>query len=93
MTINKRSARVFKALADEKRIAILKLLQHGEQCACILLVELDLTQSGLSYHMKILNESGIISSRLEGKWTYYEIDPQGKRKFVELFEEITEIKN
>ena len=46
-------ARVFKALCDPKRLAILEQLRSGEKCACVLLEPMDLTQSGLSYHMKI----------------------------------------
>jgi len=59
-------AKVFKALCDPKRIAILQLLRSGEKCACVLLDSLELPQSGLSYHMKILCESGLVSSRPEG---------------------------
>ena len=66
-TTYQKNAKVFKALCDEKRLAILEQLRSGEKCACILLEQLDLTQSGLSYHMKILCESGIVSSRQEGK--------------------------
>ena len=62
---NKQIADTFKALSDEKRIDILQLLQNGEQCACVLLEKLNLTQSGLSYHMKILTNSKIIESRQE----------------------------
>ena len=62
-------AKVFKALCDPKRIAILQLLRSGEKCACVLLDSLELTQSGLSYHMKILCESGLVSSRPEGRTT------------------------
>lgn len=64
-------AKVFKALCDPKRLAILEQLRSGEKCACVLQEPLDLTQSGLSYHMKILCDSGIVVSRQEGKWTHY----------------------
>ena len=60
-------AKVFKALCDPKRLAILEQLRGGEKCACVLQEPLDLTQSGLSYHMKILCDSGIVVSRQEGK--------------------------
>ena len=46
-------ARVFRALCDEKRLRILELLRGGEKCACVLLEQLDLGQSGLSYHMML----------------------------------------
>ena len=51
-------AKVFKALCDPKRLSILEQLRSGEKCACVLQEPLDLTQSGLSYHMKILCDSG-----------------------------------
>ena len=38
---------------------------------------MDLTQSGLSYHMKILCDSGIVTSRQEGKWTHYRLSASG----------------
>ena len=47
-------AKVFKALCDPKRLAILEQLRGGEKCACVLQEPLNLTQSGLSYHMKML---------------------------------------
>ena len=69
----RKTAAVFKALCDENRIRILKLLTGGEKCACKLLDELSVTQPTLSHHMKILCDSGIVSGRKEGKWMYYSI--------------------
>ena len=70
-------AKVFKALCDPKRLAILEQLRSGEKCACVLQEPMDLTQSGLSYHMKILCDSSIVTSRQEGKWTYYRLSVSG----------------
>ena len=70
-TAYQEQAKVFKALCDPKRLAILEQLRSGEKCACVLQEPLDLTQSGLSYHMKILCDSGIVVSRQEGKWMHY----------------------
>ena len=72
-----RDAKIFKALCDEKRLHILELLRSGEKCACVLTDCTGIGQSSLSYHMKILCESGIVSSRQEGKWTYYKISESG----------------
>ena len=69
-----KNAKVFKALCDPNRLAILELLRSGEKCACVLQEPLDLTQSGLSYHMRILCDSGIVTSRQEGKWTHYRLN-------------------
>jgi len=81
--------KVFKAFYDEKRLQVLELLRGGEKCACVLLEQLDLGQSGLSYHMKILVESGIVESRQEGKWTHYKISEKGSDYAVTLLKELT----
>ena len=84
-----KTAKIFKAFSVSIRLEILDLLKNGEQCACDLLEKLDLTQSGLSYHMKILIESGIVTSREEGKWVYYSISEQGRQKIIQMFLEST----
>ncbi len=88
-SIYKEHARVFKAFCDEKRLRILELLCGGEKCACVLLEQLVLGQSGLSYHMKILVESGIVESRQEGKWTHYKISEKGSDYAAILLKELT----
>ena len=89
--INKheRNAKVFKAFCDEKRLAILELLQSGEKCACVLIEEMGISQSSLSYHMKILCESGIVDSRQEGKWTHYCLSESGSKHAAALLLKLT----
>ena len=88
-TVYEKHARIFKAFCDEKRLRILELLRGGEKCACVLLEQLDLGQSGLSYHMKILVESGVVESRQEGKWTHYKISEKGSANAISLLKELT----
>lgn len=88
-TIYEKHSRVFKALCDEKRLRILEMLRSGEKCACKLLENLDIGQSSLSYHMKILVESGIVESRQEGKWTHYTISKQGSIEAIDLLKILT----
>ena len=90
-TIYEERAKVFKALCDERRQRILELLHGGEKCACVLIEEMGMPQSSLSYHMKILCESGIVTSREEGKWTHYQISRQGSEKAVALLKTITAV--
>ena len=82
-------AKVFKAFCDEKRLRILELLRTGEKCACDLLEQMDIGQSGLSYHMKILVESGIVESWTVGKWTHYRISDSGRAAAESLLKELT----
>lgn len=83
------NAKVFKALCDPKRLAILEQLRSGEKCACVLQEPMELTQSGLSYHMKILCDSGLVISRQEGKWTHYRLGAEGRERAVRLLLDIT----
>ncbi|MBZ4669894.1 MAG: ArsR family transcriptional regulator [Oscillospiraceae bacterium] len=85
-------AKVFKAFCDEKRLQVLKLLRGGEKCACVLVESLGIPQSSLSYHMKILCDSGIVESREEGKWTHYSISKKGGAYALELLKEIVDAK-
>ncbi len=77
MSMEQNMARIFKALGDENRILILKMLGSSEKCACKLLEELNIRQPTLSHHMKILCDAGIVTGRREGKWTHYSISRQG----------------
>lgn len=87
--VHQKNARVFKALCDPKRLAILELLRGGEKCACVLIDQLDMGQSAVSYHMKILCESGIVESRQEGKWTHYRLSGEGSRAAAKLLLQLT----
>jgi ArsR family transcriptional regulator len=90
-TVYQKNARVFKALCDEKRLMILDMLRSGEKCACVLLAQMNIGQSTLSYHMKILCESGIVDSRQAGKWTHYQISEKGSRYASELLIALTTV--
>ena len=86
---NEKNAKVFKAFCDEKRLAILELLRSGEKCACVLIDQMEIGQSSLSYHMKILCESGVVESRQEGKWTHYRLSESGSNYAANLLIELT----
>ena len=89
----KNMALVFKALSDENRIRILKLLRNGEKCPCMLLEELNISQPTLSHHMKILCDSGLVTGRREGKWTHYAICCEGVRRVRDLMKELLSSEN
>ncbi len=90
-TCQEKKAKVFKALCDPKRIAIVELLRTGEKCACVLSEDLGIAQSALSYHMKILCESQLVRSWYVGKWTHYEINVAGCEYAMTLLQQITQI--
>ena len=63
----------FFGLADSTRLKILKLLGKEELCACEVMAALDLTQPTTSHHLGILERSGLVASRREGKWVFYRL--------------------
>lgn len=89
----KRAALICKALGDANRLRIIKILTSGEKCACQLLNELDITQSTLSHHMKVLAGCGLINTRYEGKWSYYSLNCEMLKAFREFIGAFICIKN
>lgn len=67
----------FKAIADKKRLQIMNLLtQKGSICVCDLAPMMDMTQSKLSYHLKILLDANIIKKETRGTWSFYELNQE-----------------
>jgi ArsR family transcriptional regulator, arsenate/arsenite/antimonite-responsive transcriptional repressor len=67
----------FKALADEKRLHILyELCQSGELCVCDMTDLFSLSQSKLSYHLKILLDANLLHKTKKGTWNYYSINKE-----------------
>ena len=87
----KKTASIFKALCDENRIKILRLLCSGEKCACKILEELNITQPTLSHHMKILCDSEIVVGRKEGIWMHYSISEKGANQAKKILNELTAV--
>ena len=85
------NAKVFKALSDPNRLMIIEMLQSRERCACEILEDMNIVQSTLSHHMKILCDSGLVKSRPHGKWMYYSLSNQVCEAAKILLNEITMI--
>ena len=65
--------KVMKALSDPNRVKMVKLLQHKEMCVCEIQKALGLAQSTASKHLKILEESGLITFYKDGLWVNYSL--------------------
>ena len=81
----KEFALIFKALSDETRLR--------EMSACDILSNFTLSQSTLSYHMKILIESGVVNARREGLWTKYRINDETFTKLMDFLPELYKLKD
>jgi len=64
---------IFKALSDPTRLRILALLAQGECCVCELEGALQLSQPNISRQVNLLKTSGLLQSRKQAQWAYYQI--------------------
>lgn len=74
----KRTALVFKALADPNRLRLLSMVkagESGESCVCDLTEPLALGQPTVSHHLKILVDAGLLHREKRGTWAYYSVVP------------------
>jgi DNA-binding transcriptional ArsR family regulator len=81
-------AEILNAIAHPNRIRILEKIRSGINCNCEIAPELELEQSNLSRHLKILVKSGILRSWKEGLRTNYEITDELIYDLLELASEI-----
>lgn len=68
--------RVMKAVSDPNRVTILKMLGKKELCVCEITAVLELAQSTVSKHLKILEEAGLVAYRKMGPWIFYSLVEQ-----------------
>jgi len=86
-------AHIFKALGDETRLRILTMLTKGKTCACRILEAFHFTQPTLSYHMKQLTDSGLVTADKDGKWVYYSINCDRVELLRAFFADVNKIEN
>lgn len=79
-----RAVALFHALSDPIRLRTLDRLRDGEMCVCDLQDELDLAQSRLSFHLRVLKDAGLVEDRREGRWSYYTILPDALKEAHDL---------
>lgn len=68
------TAEWFQALSDETRLEIVSMLSGGERCVCELMDALDVAQSRLSFHLRVLKDAGIVTDRKDGRWVHYSLN-------------------
>ena len=68
------TAEWFHALSDETRLEIVTMLSGGERCVCELMDALDVAQSRLSFHLRVLKDAGIVMDRKDGRWVHYSLN-------------------
>ena len=67
-------AKKLKVISEPKRLRIIDMLSCDKLCACEILEKFDISQPTLSHDMRKLEEAGLVTSRREGKNTFYSLD-------------------
>ena len=76
-----------KALADHNRLKILCLLKQSQYCVRSLACRLEITESAVSQHLKVLRENGLVEGHKCGYWTHYRICREALQQVLARMEE------
>jgi DNA-binding transcriptional ArsR family regulator len=79
---------VLRALADQHRRQILRLVRGGELAAGQIAAHFDATQQAISHHLQVLARAGLLSERRDGARRLYALDPQGLDPVREMLSEL-----
>ena len=75
-------AKIFKALSNNTRLEILSLLAERPLCVNALVNRLDVSQSAVSQHLRVLENTGLVKGSKMGYWVHYSLVPEN---FEECF--------
>ena len=78
----KNLTKIFKALSDQNRIRIMKMLEEKELCLCEISKVLRLANSTASKHLSILRDAGLIVDYKEGKWVNFRLAQASESMYV-----------
>ncbi len=66
-------AEIYKALGDKTRLHMLALLARDELCVCELTAILEMSQPGVSQHLRKLKQAGLVKERKTAQWVFYSL--------------------
>jgi ArsR family transcriptional regulator, arsenate/arsenite/antimonite-responsive transcriptional repressor len=82
--------RLFQALADPTRLAIVRELAAApEVCACDFTSCCDVRQPTVSHHLKVLREAGVVETERRGTWIYYRLAPAAAERLRSVAMELS----
>ena len=85
-------ADIFRQLGDPNRIRIFWLLCHCEECVVNIAAMGDMSSPAVSHHLRVLKDSGLLSSRREGREVYYRAsDAAQSRLLHEMLEQVMDV--
>jgi DNA-binding transcriptional ArsR family regulator len=80
---------ILKALSDETRFGIVKLLLSRDLCVGALAHHLGISEAAVSQHLKLLREAGLVKGEKRGYWTHYMVERNKLNELAELLTELT----
>ena len=83
---DKTLAKIFKALGDETRLEIVRMLAGKERCVCAFLNTFPMSQPAISNHLRVLREAGIVIDSKEGRWIFYRLNPDAFKAIEGIFQ-------
>jgi len=86
----KQTVKIFKALANIKRLEILLYLRHTELSVGMLEKKLKLSQSSLSQHLAVLRQAEIVSTRRLAQSIFYRLTDNNVKQILNIFEKDTD---
>ena len=85
-------ADIFRQLGDPSRIRIFWLLCHCEECGVNIADMVEMSSPAVSHHLRVLKDSGLLSSRREGREVYYRAaDTTQSRLLHEMIEQVMDV--
>jgi DNA-binding transcriptional ArsR family regulator len=76
-----RRAKVFSALGNETRLKILRLLLSGDLCVSDIVESVAGAASTVAHHLRMLEDAGLVTSRRDGRSTYYTVQKEELAKY------------
>ena len=82
---------VFKVLADQSRCRLMAaIIEAGELCVCDLAATVDMNESNVSHHLRVLRANGLVRARRSGKMVFYSPDDAHIRVLLDITREHVE---
>ncbi|MGB9596020.1 MAG: ArsR/SmtB family transcription factor [Candidatus Poribacteria bacterium] len=82
------AVKVFKALSNEVRLKIIKLLSERFLCVNALVIKTGMSQPAISQHLNILENAGLVIGVKKGYWVHYELVTEKLQECADLILEL-----
>ena len=83
-------ARICRVLGVEARITIIGLLRSRSLCVSALSARMDITQSAVSQHLRILRDAGLVLSEKRGYYVHYRLNEKSLAKWRAVIDKFLE---